>query len=72
MKFKIIEIKQRGNQIYVAISHTECVRQVFNFHIDMYKDKKYIEEIKKILTEIYGNKKKINIDKSDVGKEFDV
>lgn len=70
MKFKILEIEQKGNNLQVVISHKECNRQVFSFPIELAKDNKFLEEIKQILHE-REKAKKVKIDKSEVGKEFD-
>ena len=70
MKFKILEIKQSMGNIKVAISHKYCKRQVFGLPLEFAEDNKYIEEIKRILSERLT--KKIKIDKSVIGKEFEV
>lgn len=70
MKFKIIEIKQVGDNLQVAVSHKDCKREVFGLPIDMVKDKKYLDEIKKILEE--RNKvKKVKIDKKIIDQEIE-
>lgn len=71
MKFKILEIEQKGNNLQVVISHKECNRQVFSFPIDLAENNKYIEEIQRILFE-RENAKKAAIDESIVGKEIDI
>ena len=70
MKFKILEIEQVKNNLKVAISHKDCVREVFSFQINLAKDNQFIEEIKRILHE-REKEKKVKIDKSSIGKEFD-
>ena len=70
MKFKILELEQKGNNLHVAISHSDCVRQVYSLPISMYKNDKYIDEIKRILKE--RESKKISISKKQIGKTFEV
>lgn len=71
MKFKIIELEQKGNNLHVAIEHEKCKRQVFSLPIEYYDGDRYIEEIKRILKESYLESKKRDIDKSNLNKEFE-
>lgn len=71
MKFKILEVKQDGINLRVAIQHEKCIRQCFCMSINFAKDNKYIDEIKKILSEIYAVPKKIKINNDMIGKEID-
>ena len=71
MKFKIIEIKQGGGNIKVAISHKDCMREVFGLPIEFAENNKFIEEIKRILKE-REKVKKVKIDESLIGKEIKV
>lgn len=71
MKFKITEIKQVGNNLQVTISHEDCDREVFGLPIDLAKDNKYIDEIKRILKERISAKK-VKIDKKIINKEIKI
>lgn len=70
MKFKITEIEQKGNNLQVVISHEECQRQVFSLPIEMAKDNKFIDEIKRVLKE-REKSEIISIDKSQIGKDIE-
>jgi len=69
MKFKITEVKQVGDNLQVAVSHEECGREVFGLSLEFARDNKYIEEIKRILSE--REKPKVQIDLSIIGKEIE-
>ena len=71
MKFKILEIKQVSDNLQVAIFHKDCEREVFGFPINLAKDDKYIEEIKRILSE-REKIKKIKINDSLINQEFKI
>ena len=71
MKFKILSIEQKGNNLQVVVSHKNCQRQVFSFPIELAKENKYIEEIQRILFE-RENSKKEKIDKTVIGKEIEI
>lgn len=71
MKFKIIELEQKGNNLHVAVKHDKCERQVFSFPLEYYDNDRYIQEISKILVDRYIAISTKNIDKAKVNKEFD-
>ena len=69
MKFKILELKQTGANLHVAVKHESCERTVFSFPLEFVKNNLYIAEIKKVLNE-REQAKKVFIDEKTIGKEF--
>lgn len=70
MKFKVLDIKQKGDNLQVAVSHEHEEREVFGIPIELYEDDKFLEEIQRILDERY-NKKEISLDVSKYqGNEY--
>lgn len=75
MKFKILEVKWVGNNLQVAFSHEDCVREVIGWDgetaIKMAKNNQYIAEIKDLLkNREIGKDKRPKVDAKVIGKEF--
>ena len=70
MKFKVLEVKQKGDNLQVAVSHEYEEREVFGLPISLAEDDKFLEEIQRILDERYYNEEIILDSKKYEGMEY--
>ena len=68
MKFKIENIKQKGERMFVSLEMEDKSRRTFSMGIEMLKDDKYIDYIKERIKE----KEEKEIKNKNIGKEFEV
>lgn len=70
MKFKILDIKQVGDNLQVAVQHEFEEREVFGLPLDTYEDDKFVQIIQDILNKRYSVPE-LSIDKKKFeGREF--
>lgn len=69
MKFKVEEIKKKGNRISVVISHSYEDREVFNFPKEYLKDGYFVVKIKKALKNRY-ERESVKLEEEDKLEEF--
>jgi hypothetical protein len=77
MKFKILDVKTQSGNIQVAVKHDECEREVFGLPLEFAEGEKWLDEVKRILTEREAKKVKLRTTamtntKEYIGKEFEI
>jgi hypothetical protein len=77
MKFKILDVKVKSGNVQVAVQHDECEREVFGLPLEFSEGEKWLNEVKRILTEREAKKLKLRTTAMTdtnkyIGKEYEI